>query len=90
MAKRSRGKLPDAEAKVLVRFRSLCLALPETTETESWGHPPCGKGLWVSLDATGRFSWFLVKTLTERSYRLVALKRMIDALEARTATESTQ
>ncbi len=25
--------------KVLARFRQTCLALPETTETDSWGHP---------------------------------------------------
>lgn len=127
MAKRGRSELSDADAKVLARFRSLCLDLPETTETGSWGHPnfragnrtfaayevvnglpsmafrlepdevrhfltmkgffqtPYGKGLWVSLDATGRLSWSLVKTLTERSYRVVALKRMINTLEARAA-----
>lgn len=125
MAKRGRNELSDAGARVLARFRSLCLDLPGTTETGSWGHPnfragkrtfaayevvngrpsmafrlapdevrhfltmrgffqtPYGRGMWVSLDAAGRISWSLVKTLTEQSYRLVAPKRMIDTLEAR-------
>lgn len=27
------------EAEVLTRFRKLCLRFPETSETDSWGHP---------------------------------------------------
>ena len=29
----------DKKHRVLTRFRRLCLTLPETTETNSWGHP---------------------------------------------------
>lgn len=110
--------------KTIERFRKLCLGLPETTETDSWGHPnfragqrtfaafewikgrpslafrvgadeadvllferkqffatPYGKGLWVSIWADAPIDWALVEELTERSYRLVALKRMIAALD---------
>lgn len=42
---------------------------------------PYGRGQWASLWADGRVSWRLVERLLERSYRVVALKRMIDALE---------
>jgi predicted DNA-binding protein (MmcQ/YjbR family) len=41
---------------------------------------PYGRGRWVSLWVDGRVSWRLVRELVQRSYRLVALKRMISAL----------
>lgn len=108
----------------LTRLRSICLSLPETTETGSWGHPnfkagkktfvafervkgrasiafrlepdqverllqrkqffatPYGRGQWVSVWADGSVDWDAVQDLVRRSYRVVALKRMLDALEA--------
>jgi predicted DNA-binding protein (MmcQ/YjbR family) len=42
---------------------------------------PYGRGLWVSLWADGRIDWGVVGDLVERSYRVVALKRMLMALE---------
>ena len=113
-----------ANEQTLGKLRSLCLSLPETSETSSWGHPnfkagkktfvafervkdrasiafrleaadvdrmlgrkgffvtPYGRGLWVSLWADGRVDWRTVADLVNRSYRLVALKRMLVALEA--------
>jgi len=111
--------------QTLKAFRSLCLSLPETSETRSWGHPnfkagkkmfaafervegrpsiafrldpddvdrllrrkhffvtPYGRGQWVSLWADGPLDWRAVEDLLDRSYRVVALKRMLTALEAR-------
>jgi predicted DNA-binding protein (MmcQ/YjbR family) len=108
---------------VVQRLRRLCLALPETTERSSWGHPnfragkktfaafemiqqrpsiafrlpapevdnllkhdgffvtPYGRGLWVSRWVDGRFNWTQIEQLLHRSYRVVALKRMLAALE---------
>lgn len=108
----------------LARLRSLCLSLPETSETASWGHPnfkagkktfvafervkgrasiafrlepneverllqrkqffatPYGRGLWASVWADGPIDWRAVQELVDRSYRVVALKRMLTALEA--------
>ena len=43
---------------------------------------PYGRGLWVSVWADGPLSWRLIADLLARAYRLVALKRMIKALEA--------
>ena len=43
---------------------------------------PYGRGLWVSVWADGPLSWRVMADLLERAYRLVALKRMITALEA--------
>jgi predicted DNA-binding protein (MmcQ/YjbR family) len=107
----------------LRRLRPLCLSLPETSESGSWGHPnfragkrtfaafewigkrpsiafrldavdvdlllqrknffatPYGRGQWVSLWADGPVSWRLVERLLLRSYRQVALKRMVAALD---------
>jgi predicted DNA-binding protein (MmcQ/YjbR family) len=42
---------------------------------------PYGRGLWVSIWADARVDWRLVHDLVLRSYRQVALERMITALE---------
>lgn len=109
--------------ETLKKLRSLCLSLPETSETASWGHPnfragkkmfvafervngrasiafrldpdevdrllgrkdffvtPYGRGQWVSLWADRRPAWRTVERLVQRSYRVVALKRMLTALD---------
>lgn len=110
--------------RVLERFRGLCLRLPETTETGSWGHPnfragkrtfaafewigdrpsmafrmdtaetdllllqhddffatPYGRGKWISIWADRKLDWPFVTDLLERSYRKVALKRMLAVLD---------
>jgi predicted DNA-binding protein (MmcQ/YjbR family) len=115
-------KTPDSTLK---KLRALCLALPETTETSSWGHPnfraakrtfvafervdarptiafrldpddverllrrrqffitPYGRGQWVSVWADQALDWRMIVDLVERSYRAVALRRMISALETK-------
>lgn len=120
-ARRHQGGSEDSP--LLNRLRSLCLSLPETTESSSWGHPnfragkrifvtyewikkrpsiafrlhpsevaryaatpgffltPYGRGQWVSLEADRRANWRLARTLILKSYRLVALKRMTQALD---------
>jgi predicted DNA-binding protein (MmcQ/YjbR family) len=42
---------------------------------------PYGRGLWASLWADGPIDWPAVQELVERSYRVVAVKRMITVLE---------
>jgi|SRR5690242_1203174 predicted DNA-binding protein (MmcQ/YjbR family) len=116
---------PGQDEHTLKRLRALCLALPETSETPSWGHPnfkagkrtfvaferikgkasiafrldpadvdrlqqrreffvtPYGRGQWVSLRADRAIDWKAVKDLVERSYRVVALQRMIRVLDQR-------
>jgi predicted DNA-binding protein (MmcQ/YjbR family) len=44
---------------------------------------PFGRGLWVSMWADATIDWTVVADLLQRSYRVVALKRMIAALDAR-------
>jgi predicted DNA-binding protein (MmcQ/YjbR family) len=43
---------------------------------------PYGRGQWVSVWADGPLDWRAVADLVQRSYRMVALKRMLTALEA--------
>jgi predicted DNA-binding protein (MmcQ/YjbR family) len=111
-------------AKALRQVRALCLALPEASEVEAWGHPTfrAGKKMfaafgqdadgltvglkvghdrqeellqsgrffptpyaahqgWVSLRIDGRTDWAEVGDLVREAYRLVALKRMLKALD---------
>ena len=42
---------------------------------------PYGRGQWVSLWADGALDWKAVTDLVDRSYRLVAQKRMIAMLD---------
>ena len=42
---------------------------------------PYGRGLWVSVWADGILDWRAVGGLVDRSYRTVALKRMVAALD---------
>lgn len=46
---------------------------------------PYGRGLWVSLWVDRRIDWRLVAALLESSYRRVAPKRLIAALDGRRA-----
>ncbi len=43
---------------------------------------PYGRGQWVSTWADAAVDWGLVQHLLEQSYRLVALKRMVAALDS--------
>ena len=42
---------------------------------------PYGRGLWISMKADPRINWRLVRSLVLRSYRVVALKRLIALLD---------
>jgi predicted DNA-binding protein (MmcQ/YjbR family) len=123
--RRKRTNLTSSAEGILEELRTLCLALPETMERNSFGHPnfvagektfvtfeqfngrpsiafrsdhdnverlsgdplffatPYGRGQWLSLWVDGTFDWNVVKELVNTSYRLVALKRMLVALDAR-------
>lgn len=114
----------NATEQTLTTLRQICLALPETSERASWGHPnfragtrtfttfelvdgrpsiafhlgatepptllehgrffltPYGRGHWVSLWADAAIDWAVVENLVRKSYRTVALKRMITAMDA--------
>jgi predicted DNA-binding protein (MmcQ/YjbR family) len=44
---------------------------------------PYGQGRWVSVWADTSLNWPLVERLLRRSYRIVALKRMVATLDGR-------
>jgi predicted DNA-binding protein (MmcQ/YjbR family) len=44
---------------------------------------PYGRGQWLSLPVDASFDWEVARGLVNTSYRLVALKRMLVALDAR-------
>jgi predicted DNA-binding protein (MmcQ/YjbR family) len=47
---------------------------------------PYGRGMWVSLWADAAIDWKAVAELVERSYRVVALKRMLKEMDKSCAT----
>ncbi|HYU42077.1 MAG TPA: hypothetical protein VEQ84_07995 [Vicinamibacteria bacterium] len=67
---------------VLDNTREICLALPDTKETLTWGQPHfrvsrapyVGHKGWVSMDARGVDDWDEVRPLVLESYRLIAPK----------------
>jgi len=115
---------------VVERLRTLCRALPETSERSSWGHPnfragrktfaafeivggrpsiafrlpageveellsgrdffatPYGRGLWASLWVDHEIDWTVIDRLLRRSYRVVALERMLAAMENAPTSEA--
>lgn len=62
-----------------IAFRLDPVAVEELTRTPNFFATPYGRGQWISLWADGRLKWPLVQDLVNRSYRLVALKRMLAA-----------
>ena len=61
-------RLPPASVDLLLRRKHLFVT-------------PYGRGQWVSLWADGSVDWTFVAELLQRSYRTVALKRMLHALD---------
>jgi predicted DNA-binding protein (MmcQ/YjbR family) len=51
---------------------------------------PYGQGQWVSMVVQPRVDWTQVKQLALRSYRMVALKRMIAALDGGASASSSR
>jgi predicted DNA-binding protein (MmcQ/YjbR family) len=43
---------------------------------------PYGRGLWASVWVDAAIDWRLIASLLERSYRLVASKRMLGVLDS--------
>jgi predicted DNA-binding protein (MmcQ/YjbR family) len=62
-------------------FRRAPNEVERLVRTRGYFATPYGRGLWVSRWADGRISWKDVERLVERSYRTVAQKRMLRALD---------
>jgi predicted DNA-binding protein (MmcQ/YjbR family) len=70
---------PSIAIKVAPRDGARLLKQPQFFTT------PYGRGQWVSTWIDGPLDWDLVTGLLEKSYRTVALKRMIASLDARSS-----
>jgi predicted DNA-binding protein (MmcQ/YjbR family) len=66
-----------------VAFRLESVEVEALAKHPSFTRTPYGQGRWVSVPVKPRPDWALVKILVLRSYRLVALKRMIAAMDLR-------
>ena len=69
-----------------IAFRLSAADMAPLVRREQFFVTPYGRGHWVSIWADCRLSWKTVGVLVQRSYRLVALKRMISALERTSAS----
>jgi predicted DNA-binding protein (MmcQ/YjbR family) len=67
--------------RLTIAFRLTPMDVERLRREPGFTATPYGRGQWVSLLADGAVDWTHVATLAERSYRLVALKRMIKALD---------
>jgi len=65
-----------------VAFRLAPVDIDLLLQRPSFFATPYGRGLWVSVWADSPLDWALVARLVDSSYRLVALKRMLTALDA--------
>ena len=65
-----------------VAFRLAPVDIDLLLQRPSFFATPYGRGLWVSVWADSPLDWTLMARLVDSSYRMVALKRMLKALEA--------
>ena len=80
--------LEPVKGRPSIAFRLEPLDVDLLTSRGTFFETPYGRGLWASTWADARLDWTLVASLIERSYRLMALKRMLLALDG-TSTEAT-
>lgn len=71
--------IETVEGRPSVAFRLPPEDVAFLLSAEGFFSTPYGRGLWVSSWADGRLDEPLIRSLVERSYRTVALKRMLKA-----------
>ena len=67
-----------------IAFRLDHIDIERLTRRKQFFATPYGGGRWISIWADAPFDWHFVRDIVLRSYRMVALKRMIAALEGTT------
>jgi predicted DNA-binding protein (MmcQ/YjbR family) len=93
------GKKTFAAFEIIAGRPSIAFRLPpgdveELLRGRNFFATPYGRGLWASLRVDEQIDWQLVDRLLRRSYRTVALKRMLAAMDkpqrrGRTGQESS-
>jgi predicted DNA-binding protein (MmcQ/YjbR family) len=64
-----------------IAFRLASRDVDRTLRRKNSFATPYGRGLWVSVWVDAAIDWKLIASLVDRSYRLVANKRMLRSLE---------
>lgn len=64
-----------------IAFRLTPVAVPAALRRKDFFATPYGRGLWASVWMDGAIDWKLIESLLEQSYRLVASKRLLTALD---------
>ena len=72
------------KGRASIAFRLEPGAVERLLQRKQFFATPYGRGLWASVWADGSLDWKAVEDLVERSYRVVALKRMLTALDGQT------
>ena len=65
-----------------IAFRLTPAEVDELLRARQFFATPYGRGLWASMWVDGTIDWKTVDRLLQRSYRVVALKRMLTAWDA--------
>ncbi len=74
--------LEEAHGTLAVCFRARLLDRESLLRDDRFFIPPyAGSGGWVAMRAEARMDWGMLQDLILESYRMVALKRMLRALE---------
>ena len=80
--KKTFASLEKVLGRPSIAFRLGPTHIPVSSQAQFFG-TPYGRGRWISLWADTKLDWKLVASLLERSYRGVALQRMLAALDDR-------
>jgi predicted DNA-binding protein (MmcQ/YjbR family) len=64
-----------------IAFRLAPAAVATALRRKDFFATPYGRGLWASVWMDGAIDWKLIESLLEQSYRLVASKRLLTALD---------
>ena len=79
--KRAFSSFEIVKGRPSIAFRLDAIDVSLLLRKKNFFATPYGQGRWVSVWADRRVAWRLVERLLDRSYRTVATKRMITALD---------
>ncbi len=79
--KRTFATFEIIEGRPSIAFRLPAVDVDRLLRGKGFFPTPYGRGLWVSLWADRLLDWRFAAELLDRSYRTVALRRMLNALD---------
>jgi predicted DNA-binding protein (MmcQ/YjbR family) len=81
--KRTFSAFEIVKGRPSIAFRLEATDISRLLRNKNFFATPYGQGRWASMWVDGPVDWRLVARLLDRSYRIVAIKRMIAALDDR-------